>query len=563
MEEVITEEEEDILVDECKQYLKRRKLEENHWDQVIVDFKEMERSKWSKESSEIFDKIRSTPILPTNLQYFPAVHVIELAETGYIKPHIDSIKFSGRLVAGLSLLSPSIMRFEQEDVASNFIDALLPRRSFYVMTGRIRYNYTHQILPESEMQPPLTSSHGFSSSQQERLVTATKAAKDAIIQLLTGSLKEEVPFEKWEELVRSTREHPEYEKLYSFPSDQLGWKRTRSKKKSTTLKIAAIDCEMCVVGHDEDSSDINRKALVRVSVVNGEDLIRHIAADLIVHQPEPGYHVIDYKTFIHGLSPDQIHNSKISVAKAQKEVMKYISSDTILVGQSLDGDLKTLRITHDRCIDTALIYQRMTEDTNVQKPGLQDLAQHLLKFEMPQGHDSVLDAQITMLAAIHGAKYGYGKVVPFNSDIGKRFDAALARTCRLRVHRIPKGVNVADIEKFFTEEAKIVPSSVESIMWSDAKGKTVYGSCHVTFLSKEHADLAFKTIPSVGKKKSVTKKRKEGELSNNTSATTTPSYLINYDILGRAQKRIKLNGKVFIQGKAKRQVFWNIQVGVV
>lgn len=48
MEEVITEEEEDILVDECKQYLKRRKLEENHWDQVIVDFKEMERSKWSK-----------------------------------------------------------------------------------------------------------------------------------------------------------------------------------------------------------------------------------------------------------------------------------------------------------------------------------------------------------------------------------------------------------------------------------------------------------------------------------------------------------------------------------
>lgn len=49
------------------------------------------------ESSEIFDKIRSTPILPTNLQYFPAVHVIELAETGYIKPHIDSIKVPNNL----------------------------------------------------------------------------------------------------------------------------------------------------------------------------------------------------------------------------------------------------------------------------------------------------------------------------------------------------------------------------------------------------------------------------------------------------------------------------------
>ena len=413
------------------------------------------------------------------------------------------------------------------------------------------------------MQPPLTSSHGFTSSQQKRLVSATKAAKDAMIRLLTGTLKEAVPFEKWEELVQSTREHPEYKELYNFPSDQLGWKRTRSKKKPTTLRIAAIDCEMCVVGHDEDSTDINRKALVRVSVVNGEDLIRHIAADLIVHQPEPGYHVVDYKTFIHGLSPEQVHNSKISVAKAQKEVMKYISSDTILVGQSLDGDLNTLRISHDRCIDTALIYQRMTDDIKVQKPGLQDLAQHLLQFEMPQGHDSVLDAQITMLAAIHGAKNGYGKVIPFNSDVGKRFDATLARSCRLRVHRIPKGVHVADLEKFFTEEAKIIPSSVESIMWSDTKGKTAYGSCHVTFLSKEHADLAFKTIPSVGKKKAVTKKRKDCEANNDTSETATPNYLINYNILGRAQKRIKLNGKIFIQGKAKRQVFWNIQVGVV
>nr|CCA14248.1 conserved hypothetical protein [Albugo laibachii Nc14] len=147
MEEVITQEEEDLLVEECGKYLKRRRMEGNHWDQVIVDFKEMERSKWSKDSSRIFDKIRSLPILPKMLQYFPALHVIELAETGYIKPHIDSIKFSGRLVAGLSLLSPSIMRFQQEDVTSNVIDALLPRRSFYVMTGRIRYNYTHQILP--------------------------------------------------------------------------------------------------------------------------------------------------------------------------------------------------------------------------------------------------------------------------------------------------------------------------------------------------------------------------------------------------------------------------------
>lgn len=30
--------------------------------------------------------------MPQELSYFPAVHVIDLAEDGYIKPHVDSIK---------------------------------------------------------------------------------------------------------------------------------------------------------------------------------------------------------------------------------------------------------------------------------------------------------------------------------------------------------------------------------------------------------------------------------------------------------------------------------------
>lgn len=47
MEEIITKEEETIVADECMKILKRRRYEEDHWDQVIVKFKEMERSRWS------------------------------------------------------------------------------------------------------------------------------------------------------------------------------------------------------------------------------------------------------------------------------------------------------------------------------------------------------------------------------------------------------------------------------------------------------------------------------------------------------------------------------------
>ncbi|CAN0326924.1 unnamed protein product, partial [Phaeothamnion confervicola] len=37
-------------------------------------------------------------------------HAIDLAPEGFIKPHVDSVKFSGRVVAGLSLVSAAVMR---------------------------------------------------------------------------------------------------------------------------------------------------------------------------------------------------------------------------------------------------------------------------------------------------------------------------------------------------------------------------------------------------------------------------------------------------------------------
>lgn len=147
--DVVTEEEECILAAECSKILRRRRYEEGHWDQVIEKFKEMERSRWSERAQQILKKIRAVPILPPGLPYFPAVHVIDLAQDGFIRPHVDAIKFSGRVVAGVSLLSPAVMRFKEES-RDSYIDVFLPRRSMYMMTNRIRYNYTHEILPGTQ-----------------------------------------------------------------------------------------------------------------------------------------------------------------------------------------------------------------------------------------------------------------------------------------------------------------------------------------------------------------------------------------------------------------------------
>ena len=83
-------------------------------------------------------------------------------------PHVDSIKFSGNLIAGLSLLSTRIMRLApaaqsqlpSSGSASNIpspphkkdgdvIDLLLPPGSLYILSGPLRYDYTHEILGEA------------------------------------------------------------------------------------------------------------------------------------------------------------------------------------------------------------------------------------------------------------------------------------------------------------------------------------------------------------------------------------------------------------------------------
>lgn len=144
-EQIVSVAEEEQLVQECRARLRRRRYEHNHWDDVIVGFKEMETTTWSPESQTILDKVRASSLL-MDQNLMPQVHVIDLApKTGLIKPHIDSVKFSGSIVAGLSLVSDAIMRFEHQ---TSYLDVLLPRRSLYRMSGDFRYRFTHAILKD-------------------------------------------------------------------------------------------------------------------------------------------------------------------------------------------------------------------------------------------------------------------------------------------------------------------------------------------------------------------------------------------------------------------------------
>ena len=212
LRDAITAEQEQRLVAELDPVLRRRRYARDHWDAVITGYKEVERAHWADAENEatvvdIRRRIsglvasgatalttkRQEPHPPGDpaealpLSWLP-VHVIDLAADGFITPHVDSVKFSGDLVCGLSLLSPAVMTLRPDpDVdrdeklhSSSLAGGLhadrttglsggvggmaaaaaaagessddehgvrmyLPPRSLYVLSGNARYRFTHSV----------------------------------------------------------------------------------------------------------------------------------------------------------------------------------------------------------------------------------------------------------------------------------------------------------------------------------------------------------------------------------------------------------------------------------
>ena len=174
----ITEEEEKALVSTITPYFRRLRYQKDHWDSAIVGYRETEiaHTSWPENCRPVIHRILESSGLISKGTALPHSHVLDLEADGHIKPHVDSVRFCGDLIAGVSLLTDAIMRFIHTTDASRSCDVLLKRRSLYVMSGSCRYDYTHEILP-------------------------------------SGSLFKDLPIEKGRRLVVICRSKPSHEKL--------------------------------------------------------------------------------------------------------------------------------------------------------------------------------------------------------------------------------------------------------------------------------------------------------------------------------------------------------------
>ncbi|CAJ0951541.1 unnamed protein product, partial [Mesorhabditis belari] len=147
-------------------------------------------------------------------------------------------------------------------------------------------------------------------------------------------------------------------------------------------KVYALDCEMVYT--------VWGPALARVSVVDRFD---KLVLDVKVL---PDDAIVCPNSRFSGLTIDELKQEGKTWDAAQKALDRIINDHTILIGHSLESDLKAMRIVHKRVIDTAQVFPHKFEN---HKWSLKDLAtEKLLKIiqEDVDGHDSKEDASTCM-----------------------------------------------------------------------------------------------------------------------------------------------------------------------
>lgn len=140
----------------------------------------------------------------------------------------------------------------------------------------------------------------------------------------------------------------------------------------------ALDCEMVqtTVGSE----------IVRVTVIN------HAGEKVYESTVKPDNTILDYKSKFSGITEESLRHCSKTLADVQLDLLKIFDKDSILIGHSLECDLKALKMVHYNVVDTSVIYPH--DKGPRYKWSLKFLAEkHLQRvIQKDEGHDSKEDA---------------------------------------------------------------------------------------------------------------------------------------------------------------------------
>lgn len=123
-----------------------------------------------------------------------------------------------------------------------------------------------------------------------------------------------------------------------------GYVETQAKPELDPNKhgIFALDCEMCYTTHGLE--------LTRITVINYK---YDVVYEKLV---KPSHSILDHNTRFSGIKEGDLDNVTTTLEDVQVDLLEMFSSKSLLVGHSLDSDMKALKIFHKFFIDTANLF---------------------------------------------------------------------------------------------------------------------------------------------------------------------------------------------------------------
>lgn len=167
------------------------------------------------------------------------------------------------------------------------------------------------------------------------------------------------------------------------------------------VKMFAIDCEMCYTA--EEGLELTRVTMLSQYGVK--------LVDMLILPTNP---ITDYNTQYSGITADMLAGVTSRIGDARAALFEHIHAESILVGHSLENDLRALKLVHESVIDTALCFPHPEPPY---KYGLRKLAEMYLGRQIQGGgttggggHDSAEDAsaalQLVQLKLRKGMEFG-------------------------------------------------------------------------------------------------------------------------------------------------------------